>query len=531
MGKVKEKLGMVKELWNKPMKGRYLPFKEIGYFGLYTLGTSFIMTAISYVVTITEVPLLYEIDAIHGYLIMIIGTLLNLILQPVLGYFMEQSNSKYGKYKPFIILSLPLAGLFGILSTFIPQLGNTARIVFAYFTCVPALCLSNYLNYMYQTMPNIITPNSQERADIMTPVGLVFGFAPSVLQIIAGPIRSYFLKKGMEYMGLRLIGIISVILGILCCLFIIKVKERVYKIEKANTEEKLGFIESFKMLAQNKPLIVVFFALILGSLKEFWRTFLIFIIRLRFAENTTTALDVSGIPLTIIGFASTVAMILLPICTRKLDKKKIIMLFGLVNVISLGILAIVGFENIQIGTQSSIILTIIFFIAAINPTYLIIPLLLGDIADYQQYKTGKRLEGHLQTLIFTVPGLCSFGLMLLASILQKQIGFEQKLYSGLEVIPENLQKIGCEWFNITVIISIISMLLLVIIMAFYPLSKKKHEEIMQALKDQSDVEDWEKEASEEAVDLSANNAVVENEQKEIVDEMFIDNNEEDNKEI
>ena len=74
------------------MKGRYLPFKEIGYFGLYTLGTSFIMTAISYVVTITEVPLLYEIDAIHGYLIMIIGTLLNLILQPVLGYFMEQSK-------------------------------------------------------------------------------------------------------------------------------------------------------------------------------------------------------------------------------------------------------------------------------------------------------------------------------------------------------------------------------------------------------------------------------------------------------
>ena len=508
MGKIKEKLFQLKELWNHPAKGRFLPLKEVGYLGLYTLGTSFIMTAISYVVTITEVPLLYRIDAIHGYLIMLCGTLLNLILQPVIGYLMERTNTKFGKYKPYILLSLPLAGVFGILATFIPQLGDTGRVIFAYTTCVPALFVSNYINYMYQTMPNVITPNSQERADIMTPVGLVFGFAPSVLQIIAGPIRSHFLKQGMEYMGLRIIGLVSVIIGILCCLFIIKVKERVYNTSETKKED-MSFLGSLRVLFKNKPLMVVFIALILGSLREFWRTFMMFVIRLRFAENVTTALNVSGLPLTIIGFASTVAMILLPICTRKLDKKNIIIIFNMLNAISLAILAIIGFENIAIGTQSAILITIFFFIAAINPTYLIIPLLLGDIADYQQYKTGRRLEGHIQTLLFTVPGLCSFGFMLLGSILQKEIGFEQKLYSGLEVIPADLQAIGCKWFNITLIISIASALLLVLIMSFYPLSKKKHEAIMQELKAQSVDESWEKEASEEAIDLSADNAVVE----------------------
>ena len=227
MGKLSEKLGQVKALWNTPLKGRYLPFKEIGFFGIYTLGVSFITTAITYVVTITEIPLLYKIDAIHGYLIALIGTLLNLILQPVLGYFMEKTNTKWGKYKPYIIFSLPLVGLFGILATFIPQLGETAKVVFAYCTCVPALFLSNYIYNMYQTMPNVITPNTQERADIMTPIGLVFGFAPSVLQIIAGPIRAHFLDK--EYMALRIIGIISIAIGILFCCFIIKVIERVYQ--------------------------------------------------------------------------------------------------------------------------------------------------------------------------------------------------------------------------------------------------------------------------------------------------------------
>ena len=501
MGKIQEKWMQLKELWNHPAKGRFLPIKEVGFLGLYTLGSSFIMTAITYVVTITEVPLLYEIDAIHGYLIMLIGTLLNLILQPVIGYFMERTNTKYGKYKPYILLSLPLAGVFGILATFIPQLGETGRIIFAYTTCVPALFISNYIGYMYQTMPNVITPNAQERADIMTPVGLVYGFAPSVLQIIAGPIRAHFLELGKEYMGLRIIGIISIIIGILCCLFIIRVKERVYDVSGAKKEE-MSFFGSLKMLFKNKPLMIVFFALILGSLREFWRTFMTLVIRFRFADTVTMALNLSGIPLTIIGFASTVAMLLLPICTRKLDKKLIIIIFSLLNAISLAILAIVGFENIAVGTPSLIMITIFFFIAAINPTYLIIPLLLGDIADYQQYKTGRRLEGHIQTLLFTVPGLCSFGFMLLGSIVQKEIGFEQRLYAGLDVIPDNLQEIGCNWFNITLIISIVSLLLLVAIIAFYPLSKKKHEEIMKELEKRSSDSEWIEEAKEESVDFS-----------------------------
>lgn len=496
MGKLSEKLGQVKALWNTPLKGRYLPFKEIGFFGIYTLGVSFITTAITYVVTITEIPLLYKIDAIHGYLIALIGTLLNLILQPVLGYFMEKTNTKWGKYKPYIIFSLPLVGLFGILATFIPQLGETAKVVFAYCTCVPALFLSNYIYNMYQTMPNVITPNTQERADIMTPIGLVFGFAPSVLQIIAGPIRAHFLDK--EYMALRIIGIISIAIGILCCCFIIKVKERVYQIEDKN-KEKISFMDSLKMLAKNKPMMIAFIALILGSLREFWKTFLGLIIRLRFADNVSTALTVSGIPMTVIGFAATIAMILLPICTRKLDKKKIIIIFALLNAISLAILAIIGIENIQIGMTSAVVLTIVFFIAAVNPTYLIIPLLLGDIADYQQYKTGKRLEGHIQTVLFTVPGLCSFGFMLLASIVQKNIGFEQKNYAELEVIPQELQAIACNWFNITIIISIVSLLLLAVIMVFYPLSKKKHEAIMAELKAKSEKEEWEENNSESPV--------------------------------
>lgn len=501
--KAKVKVGAqkLKQYWHEPMQGRYLSFKEVGSFGLYALGNSFITTAIVYVVTITEVPLLYKIDAIHGYIIMLLGTALNMMLQPLMGLLMERSKHKLGKYRPFIIFALPLVALFGILATFLPQLNDQSRIIYAYCTCVPVLALSTYTNNMHQTMHNVITPNSQERADIMTPIGLLVGLAPSILQIIAGPIRAAFLKQGKEYMGLRIIGLISIVVGFLCCLFILKVKERVYDLE-GETKEKLGFTKSLKMLGKNKPLMIVFIALVLGSLRGFWRIFMLLMIRFRFAPTVDLALNVSGVPLTFIGFASTVAMVLLPILTRKLDKKLIIIIFTGLNILSLTIMASIGIQNIPIGTKSAISLTIFMFLASLDPTYLIIPLLLGDIADYQQQKTGKRFEGNIQNFIFTIPLLLSQFFMLGASFWQKSIGFEQKDYANLDVIPEALQKVGTSWFNAATIISIVSGLLLILVISFYPLSKKRHNEILEDLKLHSASCEWMEEANK--IDLDIN---------------------------
>ena len=135
-------------------------------------------------------------------------------------------------------------------------------------------------------------------------------------------------------------------------------------------------------------------------------------IQLRFAETTKVALEISGIPNTIIGFGVTVAMLLLPFCTRKLNKNWIIILFSCLSLLSTAILGFVGFENIPQGTTSAVVLTLLFFLARVNPTYLLIPVMLGDLADYQQLKTGRRFEGHIQNFIMVIPVMMSFVFML-----------------------------------------------------------------------------------------------------------------------
>lgn len=523
--KVTKLFSTVKAMWDKPLEGRFLNLKEVLSFGMYSLGNSWIYNTIMLVITITYIPYFYGIDAIHGYIIYIGGSLINMFLVPLIGQAMEKKRTKWGRYKPYILFSLPLLALFTMMSMWAPQYSSKIdRVIYAYCSCVPVIAISTFANNMYQTMPNVITPNTQERADIMTPIGLIVGFAPTIMNIIVGPIRSAFM--GQEYIAMRIIGAIAVVIGSLCVMFILKVKERVYELEDNNRElieaqeaaaraesgeggvageiaesetspaevkaaeaetargdaEKLSFAESMKLLFKNKPLWILFAALVIGSLREFWMQFQPLAIQLRFAATTTEALNISGIPNTVIGFGVTVSMLLLPFCTRKLNKNWIIIVFSCLSLLSTAILGFVGFENIPQGTTSAVVLTLLFFLARVNPTYLLIPVMLGDLADYQQYKTGRRLEGHIQNFIMVIPVLMSFVFMLCGWVWQQEIGFEPSNYTDIEVVPQYLQDIATEWFTAAFLLSAASILGMIVILMFYPLSKKKVEEVTAALR-------------------------------------------------
>lgn len=487
--KAKKLALQIKDMWKTPLKGRYLTLKESTNFGLYALGVSVIMCSVNSIATIGFIPYFYEINTIHAYIIIAISGLVNMLLLPYISNRIEKTKTKWGKYKPYILFSLPLFSLFAVMATWIPQFeGDWQRILYAYMSCTPLLIVSTFFNNMYQMMPTVITPNSQERADIMTPIGLIFGFAPTILNLVMGPIRAHFIKMDMEYIAVRIIGITSVILGVLLVMFILKVKEKYFDIkEEDDKEEKVKFNEAFKMVMKNKAMIILCIALILGSLRDFVGQFRLIVLQLKLSSDVDTALKISGIPLTVIGFASTVAMLLLPIVTRKMNKNMIMITFTGITVAANAILGIVGYENIPEGPVSIGVITILHFFACLSPVYLLIPIMLGEIADYQQNKTGKRLDGWMQIFIFVIPAFLGNLFMMATWFWQTEIGFEPKYYLNQPFVSDALRQIAYKWFDIASYISAGSGLLLMIVMMFYPLSKKKHQQLVEELNSKSTI--------------------------------------------
>ena len=463
--------------WSTPRKGRYLTFKEMACYGFSGLGVSFIVNVITAVITATQIPYIYEIDVIHGTVIFSIVGVSNLLIQPFFGKMLQNTKTKIGRYKPYIIGIAPVISLFVVLATWLPQVNSmTFRVVYAYCTCIPVLVLWNIWYNTFYMIPAAMTPVSQERTDMLSPVGLIMGFAPTVMNFIIGPIRAHFMSQGREYMAFRLMGLISTAIGVILVFLIMKTKERIY--ETPQERENISVKEGLRLVMQNKPLMIYTLAMIIGSLRGVAEMNSYYIGQFRYGETTEQGLSLFSMLSPIVGFAATPAMLLLPFMTRKMNNKSIMIMWQAINTVAYGVLCIIGYENIPVGTPTAVVITVIRFVTGFNAVGTLTPIMLSEIYDYQQWKTGRRLEGFIQTFAVSMTGLVSQFAMF-------KIGYQPMNFkNGAEYLPENIAIMN-QWFNISAVITVVSGILFIAVMAFYPLSKKKYNQIMEELKEKS----------------------------------------------
>lgn len=499
--KLKSLWQKLRSMWSKPPEGRYLTLKEIGYFAGGTLGVSCIVNIIVSLVTVSQIPAIYRIDVIHGAWIYVIASILGLIIQPIYGKALQRTKTKWGKYKPYILFAAPLISAFAILATWAPQnLDKAQSTVYAYCFCTSTLILYNIWNNTYNMMPAVITPNQQERTDVWSPIGLVMGFAPTIINVVKGFIYAHFERQGQIFLAYRYMGFISVALGLVMVMMLLRVKERVYVVEE--NEDKVGLFEGLKMVLKNKPLMIFSLALILGCMRTTIEVDIETLGRLRYANDHTlsSGYEVFSSLTLFTGFAATPNMILLPWFIRKANNKTILQAWVAMNAIGYAALAIIGLENIPRGTVSAVVITLLRFIALFNALGSLQPLMLSEMYDYQQLKTGKRLEGFIQTFAYSlVLVFTNVGILVMAYVKQG-MGFEPRnYYNVLSDVSEELMDIAMRYFNLAAIISAVSAVLMFVVLFFYNLSKKEHERItaeLRALNLNTDIEDAEKEREE-----------------------------------
>ena len=479
----------IKVFWKTPPKGRYLNLKEILCFGGSAFGVSTLVTVVSGLITATQISELFGIDVIHGPYICLVASVLGLIIQPLFGKLLQNNQTKYGKYKPFILLMAPIFAAFAIAATWSPdgirvlEFNATPKIIYAYCICTPTLIMWNLFQNTFYMMPGVITPNQQERTDIWSPIGLVIGFSPTIMNVIGNALRGYFNERGMEYMAFRYIGFIYSVVGLVFVLLLFKVRERI--IATNENKEKTGLFEGLGMIMKNKPLLIFTLALVLGCVRTTIEVDAAILGKLRYATDIPTGQIIFGSLTLITGFAVTPNMILLPFMTRKFNNKTILIFWMSLNALGYAILGIIGVENIAQGTTSAVLLTLFRFIALFNALASLQPLMLSEISDYQQLKTGKRLEGFIQTFAYTlVLVFTNIGYVVIAYVKQG-MGYQPNNYFDVQTVSDDLMKIATDYFDLALWVSAISAALMAIAMIFYPLSKKEHAKIVEQLQERS----------------------------------------------
>lgn len=512
MMKLNDLAGKVASFWKKAPEGRYLNLKEIICLGGAGLGVSFICNLINMYVTIGQLPLIYDMGdygTLHATIIYLVACVGGLVLTPVYGRAIQRTKTKWGRYKPYILFLAPVVSILGVFAVWSPGgLELTQRIVYVYCLSIPTLLVWNLWFNTWNLFPGVFTPNQQERVDIWSPIGLVMGFAPTVMNVL----KDVFAGLWGDVNAARIFGVTSCVVGMLCILLLTRVKERVFVTDTENADNKIGAIQGLRLVLKNKPLLILTLALTLGCMKGTIDTIWHIVARVKYAGDMATAAKIFGSVSLIVGFAATPNMLFLPFFTRKMNNRTIMIMWQAFNTGAYLILALIGFNNFEPGTTSAIVITALRFVASFNAIGSLQPLMLSEIGDYQQKISGYRLEGFTQTVAYSFPMVITQLCALIPAVIQGRLGFNPNNYEikpgESNVLSDELVAIADRYANIAIWISVASGALMLICLCFYTLDKKKHAEIIEELKARSiNSEEIEKSAADEAgEDLAEGNA-------------------------
>ena len=298
----------------------------------------------------------------------------------IMGMIADRTNTKQGKFRPWILWSaLPLGALMALTFT-TPDLGTTGKIIYAYVTYIMLTLAYTANNIPYSALMGVLTTNNTERTSLSS-----FRFAGAYLGGIltqGGLIYLVMLlgngneNKGYQYS----IYLLSAILVLFLLVTYFTTKERV----KPTIEESSNIKNDLKDLITNKPwlilLVIGFLFVTYNSIKQ-GITVIYF---KRFLNAETLAASYMVALLVVSVFAALITTKL----SNIFGKRNLFIYVMLFSAVTNGLLYFASPENTTMIFTLGILSE---FGAGIMPVLFFA--MLGDAADYSEWKHGRRATG------------------------------------------------------------------------------------------------------------------------------------------
>ncbi len=504
---LKTKLSDMRLYWNLPMPGRYMPFKEIAAYAGGGIGAYFIITMGSLLIVSTNnmiVSASIGVSPTHMYILYIISTIANIPLTAIRANMIDNTRNKAGKYRPYLLsMGIPTALIslayvwfpYDLLYKWFPSVAYTTaeggEVLMGYIAkCIVVLFFNlllqfffNFFNDAYTNLVHVLSPNTQERTDVLSIKSVVYSLAPSIMNFVRPLVAKAVADDNIyDIKVYRILYPAFALVGIALTIVIFgNTKE---KIVQARTRTiQVRFSDAFREVAKNKYFWIISLAGWLGFLEGAYANIL------EWSYNFGHACDgaVYGVITLVTGNASLWGMLLAPLCIRKWGKKKVLVGINLMNVIC--ILAM------GINMRSMIWLTICIYINYLFGAFeqITSPAIQADIRDYHQYKTGERIDGMFAT-VATIGGIVTLITSSVLPMVYESYGiFEGNGYENPYAILDingNQPELLYEVMGALILMAAVGAFLNVVPYFFYDLTEKQQKGIVRVLKIRAMFEDY-----------------------------------------
>ncbi|MDD2538072.1 MAG: MFS transporter [Bacteroidales bacterium] len=404
---------------------------------------------------------------------------------PIMGLLSDRTQTRWGKYRPYLLWGgIPFA-LIGIMTFFTPDWGENAKLAYAYVTYTLMMMIYTVVNVPYASLLGVMSPHPRDR-NTLSSYRMFFAYVGSFITfMILQPLVDAFssgssrgdqisTEPGAWTAAVAVIGLLCALLFFLCFRW---TKERVKAADETRNKASVG--TDLKRLFTNRPWWILLAsgisALLFNSIRDGVALFY-------FTDYVTSTFRTAAFGWTVgtiyllVGQASNMIGVALaaPVANR-IGKKKTYL-----GAMILAALLSCFFFMLK---PDQIMLIMIFQVVISACAGIIFPLLwsmYADIVDYQELKTGRRATGLIlssssmsQKFGWAVGGAIT-GWLLAAFGYDADLAVQsQNAVHGVRLMMSFLPAIGC--------------ILAVIAIALYPLGEKKVLEITAQLNEKRDL--------------------------------------------
>ncbi len=461
------------------------PTWRLAFFALNNTATNIYMMGMGYVS--------YYATGIAGLLVTTVGFILTAmrlwdgVTDPIVGYLIDKTDGKFGKFRPFMVIGNIILGLFYLLIFYTTyKVPENVRLI--YFIFMYALYI---VGYTFQTActkaGQAVMTNDLKQRPLFGLIDIIFGsilFTGSSIFISGVLVPKY---GGFTNINLffELSWWVVISSGILTLLAVIGIweKDRTEYFGLASGDQ-VSFKDYWPVIKGNRPLQMLIVAA--GTDK----------LALSVARNATVGVMLYGIIIGDFALSGTMGLItMIPgvLITMwgakfagKFGQKRALVLGTQMAVVSYIVLFLflfltdpsqISLKNINLVTIGFIVIQIISQGAVGISGAFVIPMI-SDCADYETYKTGRFVPGMMGTLFSFVDKLISSLATSVIAIAVAAIGFTQAMPDVTDTLTN-----GIFWVTMFLYIGlpIIGWITSLFAMKFYELDGDKMAEIQSLL--------------------------------------------------
>ena len=316
---------------------------------------------------------------------------------PLMGVIADRTNTRWGKFRPWILWTAVPFGIMGFLAFTTPDLTPSGKLAYAYVTYILLMMVYSANNLPYSALSGVITGDLDERTSLSS-YRFVFAMSAAfVIQGLALPMVNFFGQgdsaKGYQYT----MGIFSALAIVFFVITFLTTKERV----RPDPSQQSSIRQDFADLTRNGPWIAMFFLTIFifitlamrgGVMLYYFKYYL-------GREDLFSVFNVFGLGATIIGVVASTPL------AKKYGKRDVFIA----------------------GLSVTVLLTALFFFiprTAIPAAFALemlrqlaygftIPLLwamMADVADYSEWKNRRRATAIVfSAIVFGLKAGLGFG--------------------------------------------------------------------------------------------------------------------------